>query len=332
VTASLRASPLIAVAAVLSASIAWSHHSVAEYDRSVLHELEGTLVDVQWRNPHVAFTLRETAADGSVVDWRLETSALYPLKRAGLTEELFAAGAKVRAAGWISTRRPTLMNVANMLLPSGEEVLFYAASRKRWSENTVGGEWQAELVTDNRRDLYRIWSPESFGAYQASTAAIDIELTPAAAALTPETSPIDPCRPQGMPGVMVNPLPIQFVDRGDHIELRLTAFGVVRRIDLAAPESPAPAPLSDLGKSVGTWVDNTLTIRTTRIGWPYLDDAGRPQSEGVEVVERYQMSSDGSRLAYTQTVTDPATLIAPMSVSWEFVDLGETQIEPLRCE
>ncbi len=35
-----------------------AHHSVAGYDRTTLHEIEGTLVDVRWRNPHVTFIVR----------------------------------------------------------------------------------------------------------------------------------------------------------------------------------------------------------------------------------------------------------------------------------
>ena len=48
-------------------------------------------------------------------------------------------------------------------------------------------------------------------------------------------------------------------------------------------------PLSDLGYSAGRWVGDTLEVRTTRVGWPYVDDDGRPQSTNVEILERFAL-------------------------------------------
>jgi hypothetical protein len=90
-------------------------------------------------------------------------------------------------------------------------------------------------------------------------------------------------------------------------------------------------PLSDLGYSVGRWIGATLEVRTTRIGWPYVDDDGRPQSQNVEIVERFSLLNDARLLRYTQTVTDPASLVEPMTVSWDLVDAGEKSIEPMGC-
>ena len=32
---------------------AFAHHASVEYDRSMLHEIEGELISVRWRNPHL---------------------------------------------------------------------------------------------------------------------------------------------------------------------------------------------------------------------------------------------------------------------------------------
>ena len=61
---------------VLPALVA-AHHSTAEYDRSAVHELEGELVGVRWRNPHVMFTVRVNRPDGEVEDWELASAAVY---------------------------------------------------------------------------------------------------------------------------------------------------------------------------------------------------------------------------------------------------------------
>jgi hypothetical protein len=42
--------------------------------------------------------------------------------------------------------------------------------------------------------------------------------------------------------------------------------------------------------------------------------------------------NDQRLLRYTQTVTDPAALAEPMTVSWDLIDAGEKSIEPVNCE
>ena len=311
---------------------ALAHHSVAAYDRSTLHEIEGTLVGVRWRNPHVAFTVRVSDPSGAAQDWELQAGAVYPHERAGLSEDVFSTGDSVRVAGWRSTQHPRLMIVSNMLLPSGQEALFYDVSRVRWSDDSVGGRWLSETVEGNPRGLYRIWSVADFGAYQDAARGLVIRQTAAAQANTPDASPLDPCVAQGMPATMMTPLPIEFIDRGDHIELQLTAFGVLRRIHLTPPENLEEIPLSDLGFSVGRWVDDTLEVRTTRVGWPYIDDEGKPQTEDVEILEQFSLIDSGNRLDYRQTVNDPESLLEPMTTGLEYADIGETTIDPLYCE
>lgn len=308
-----------------------AHHSTAEYDRNVIRELEGVLVGVRWRNPHVMFTVQVGDASGQTEEWELATGAVYAVERAGLVEDAFTVGEQVRVAGWPSTQRPTAMMVTNLLLPSGEEVLFSQGSRNRWSSNYYGGQWLSERVNREQLGLYRVWSVDR-GSYFDAVRGVEFRLTAAAQARMTETPQIDPCLPLGVPAVMLNPLPVEFVDLGDHIDLKLTPFEVVRRIDVSAQANPDDAPLSDLGYSVGQWVDDTLEVRTTRVGWPYVDDAGRPQTEDVEILERFSLVDDGNVLRYTQTVIDPESLVEPVTLSWDWIDIGEDSIEPLHCE
>jgi len=309
-----------------------AHHSFAEYDRSVVRELEGELTAVEWRNPHVKFTVRVNNPAGSTEDWSLETSAVYVLERAGITSNLFSLGHHVRVAGNTSGRRPLAMNVSNLLLPSGREILFYPSSRVRWSDETAGGQWLTREVNRERQGIFRVWSVADFDAYLDVARELDIRLTPAAQATRVERAPLDPCQPQGMPGTMLTPLPIEFIDRGDQIDLQLTTFSVVRQIHLSAPSDYASIPMTDLGYSHGRWRGDSLEVHTSRIAWPYLDDNGTPQTENVEVLETFSLIDNGGRLRYTQTVRDPGSLARPMVVSWDFIDIGESQVAPITCD
>jgi hypothetical protein len=160
---------------------------------------------------------------------------------------------------------------------------------------------------------------------------VSVKMTPSAQAKMATPPRLDPCRPQGMPGTMLNPLPMQFIDRGDHIDLQLTTFGVLRKIHMTDRRDGKAVPLSDLGYSAGRWNGDTLEVRTTRVGWPYVDDDGRPQSQNVEMLERFSLMNEGRLLRYTQTIADPAFLAEPMTVSWDLVDAGEKSIEPVGC-
>lgn len=310
-----------------------AHHSFAGYDRSVVRDMEGDVVDVHWRNPHVTFTVRAEDSDGEIRDWVLETSAPYVLQRSGLTSNMFSVGQRVRIAAWPSMQQPkSMLYVTNMLLPSGKEVLFLPKAPPRWSTDTTGSEWLSEPVSDEKEGIFRIWSVANFDAYLEAAGGIDFRLTPEAQALVPESPQFDPCKPQGMPGLMLSPLPFELIDRGDHIDLQMTDFGVLRRIDMTASPNTETIPSTDLGYSTGRLVNGSLQVRTTRVGWPYLDDTGRPQTENVEILEQFSLLDDGVRLRYTQTIRDPGSLIVPTTVSWDMVDIGETKIEPLRCE
>jgi len=319
------------LASLIFSAAAWAHHSNAEYDRTVLREFEGELVDVRWQNPHVMFRVRAAGAAGGVQDWELSGLPIFVLQRAGLARNMFAVGERVKVAGWASRARSSAMLVSNMLLPNGQEALFYPQSRLRWSDRPAGGRWTPEPVTSGRRGLYRIWSVADLGAYLKAALGVSIKLTPSAQAQMATPPRLDSCRPQGMPGTMLNPLPMEFIDRGDWIDLQLTTFGVLRRIHMTERDVKT-VPLSDMGHSVGRWIGETLEVRTTRVGWPYLDDDGRPQSQNVEIIERFSVVNDGRLLRYVQTVIDPASLVEPMTVSWDLIDAGEKSIEPLGCE
>jgi hypothetical protein len=322
------------LAAVLIVPAAFGHHSNAEYDRSVLREYEGELVEVRWRNPHVMFKLRTVSDGGPAQEWELGGLPILLLERAGLARDLFPVGARVKAAGWVSRTRSAML-VSNILLPSGEEALFYPQSRLRWSETAAGGRWAEEqqTIAADERSIYRVWAVADLGAYLRAAQAIVVRSTPAAQAKMAAIAPLfDQCRPQGMPGLMLNPLPIQFIDRGDHIDLQLATFGVVRTIEMTDRGDAVSPPLSNLGHSRGRWLDDTLEVRTTRLDWPYLDDEGRPQSPNVEIVETFALVDGGGRLRYTQTVIDPEYLLEPMTVSWEFSYAGDAATGRVACD
>jgi len=163
----------------------------------------------------------------------------------------------------------------------------------------------------------------------------DYPLTEAAkkkrAAFNPLTDSVAPgCRPKGMPTIMEQPYPLEFVRKGDAILLRLEEYDTVRTIDMKAPPA-GQRPKTLLGHSQGRWEGDTLVVATSGIAWSYFDPSGVPLGPSASIVERYTPSPDGTRLVLEMTVTDAATFTEPIKLQRTWVwRKGET-VKPYNC-
>jgi hypothetical protein len=109
--ADMRLGILVAAAAasVALGGSAHAHHSYAEFDRSAVITVEGTVEQVDWTNPHVIILVR--TAEGE--DFRIEWWGTQRLSRAGLPENPFAIGDQIALTG--SPHRDPQMRVLTLL-------------------------------------------------------------------------------------------------------------------------------------------------------------------------------------------------------------------------
>ena len=317
---------VLASSAVIFWSASGAHHSTAEYNHNSIVELEGELISVYWGNPHPRYTLKTTPSEGKEEFLELEGSAVYVLERLGVREQMLSEGAYVRVAGYRSTRRPQWFQVANMLLENGYEVLERGA-QPRWTqtpEDISASSGNSENAEQGQIGLFRVWSRAALGDGLDFG---ELPLTAEATIRRTEWHPVDDnpafqCITHGMPAIMPNPFPIEFIDSGDSIVLSLSNT-VIRTIHLSQDLDPSTVAVTKQGYSIGRWDGQVLDIRTTRIDWPYFDDNGTPQSERVELVESFTLSEDGSRLDYEITVTDPGVFTRPVMSRVTYAALGE---------
>ena len=319
----------IAAAVVVPAALASSahaHHSMSEYDRNVITEFEGEVVQVSWTNPHILLWVETPDESGEPIVWELEGSAVSAQRRRGLVGAQVSVGDQVRVAGWPSVVRPEHMQVTNVLLPDGVELLVGGAREPRWADSAIGGERNlvdpARAAAATGEGIFRVWS-QGTGAWYF-TGRSDYELTESAAAAKAgwddiEDNPIMQCVPPGMPGLMGNPYPMEFIQRDGYIELRFEEFDALRTIHTEDAGDPADMAYSHMGYSVGHWEGDTLVVRTTRINWDYFDRQGAPMTTDVVVEERFTVVEDGNRLNYLMTVTDPAILVQPFVWDAHFI-------------
>lgn len=314
------------VVSLLVGAGAFAHHASAPfYDHGRIIEVEGEITDVLWQNPHILFKMR----DDEGRDWDIETTSVSVLRRWGLVADVVTPGTRVRLAGSAGRLSDTAMWVSNMLLPSGEEVLF--ASTPRWSDQTIGEDMRGEVTGNSELGLFRVWTSAS-RLWNADYPLTEYAREARSAWHPIENEPTANCAPKGMAFIMENPYPMEFVDAGDEILLRIEEYDLVRTIHMseeAARQVPAP---SLLGHSVGRWEGDTLVVETTRIDYPHFDKTGIPQTDAVRNLERFSVSEDGSTLQYSVTVTDPAIFTEPVVMTKEWVWRPGETVEPYDCQ
>ena len=79
---------------------AFGHHSeTAEFDQNVPVKVTGTIVKVEWLNPHVWFYVDVPDAKGNVTTWGFSGAPPGALMRRGITKDVLKIGAVVNVEG-----------------------------------------------------------------------------------------------------------------------------------------------------------------------------------------------------------------------------------------
>lgn len=336
-----------AAATVLTFAVsanALAHHSFAGfYDLSRIEEIEGRVQAVSWRNPHGSMIVEVTAPDGQSTNWQIETGSISVLRVRGFDRDVVKVGDRVRIAGEPSLRDDNGLYARNVLLPSGEEVLLSIGVEPRWSGASADAtlaeaEFDRDVAAQARRratGLFRVWStvfedPESFPMFKGGYPLTDAALAKKAE-WDPESVIQQGCAFKGMPALMVTPYPVEFIDRGDRIEMRFEEEDAVRIIHLD-PGATKPDDFESVyGFSRGRWEGDTLVVETDSISAEFFDYEGTPQSPDARYVERFVPVDDSSRLNYRITVVDPATFTETFDLSRYFAWRPELVVNAYDC-
>jgi len=300
-------------------SHALAHHAFVEFDRSQVVEVEGEVISVLWANPHIRFSVRSTDADGTETVWNVEGSSLSILSRMGITADFIPPGESIRVAGSPARSGAPRMTVSNVLV-GGVEIALGSRSTPRWEETAVGTDHNlmAGGTVSDDNTIFRVWSTDGDDPHSNTPGFWpgDYPLTEAARIAQSQWVPIagSECEPKGMPTIMEQPYPIEFVEAGTDVVLRIEEYDTVRTIHMGDAESGQALEKSLLGYSRGRWEDSTLVVETSDIDWMYFDKVGIPQGDAMSIVERFTPSEDGSRLEYAMTVTDSEVFTEPVSL------------------
>jgi hypothetical protein len=118
------------------------------------------------------------------------------------------------------------------------------------------------------------------------------------------------CLPPGMPGIMGQPYPYEFLLTPGQVTIVGEAYMIVRHIytdGRPLPEDPDP---TFFGSSVGHWEGKTLVAESVGFSPETEIAPGIPHSDKMRIVERFQLL-DPDTMQITTTVIDPMALTHP---------------------
>jgi hypothetical protein len=170
-------------------------------------------------------------------------------------------------------------------------------------------------------DFTGVWEVGLGGGGRGRGAAQGPSLTPAAAAkrkelqsLGREDNQTANCVPPGMPGIMGQPYPMEFLLTPGKVTIVIEAYTQVRHIYTDGRPLPEDPDLKFHGTSVGRWEGNALVVDT--IGFSPLTELAPnvPHGDKMRIRERFTLTGPDTMTIET-TVTDPDVLTAPFTTT-----------------
>ena len=113
---------LLSAAGILlvASTSAWAHHSfAAEFDQNDKVDVTGTIVKVQWENPHAHFSLSVKDASGKETLWDFETGSPNALARRGVTRHALKEGDTIHVTGYRAKDHSFLASAGTVTFADG---------------------------------------------------------------------------------------------------------------------------------------------------------------------------------------------------------------------
>ena len=138
------------------------------------------------------------------------------------------------------------------------------------------------------------------------------------------------CLPNGMPQIMRQPYPIEFIYSPGRVTIFAETYSQARRIYLNTDFPKNPEPLFN-GNSIGHWEGDTLVVDTIGFSPETEIAAGVPHNDKMHITERIHLLSP-TRIMIDTTITDPGVLSAPYTYSQAYDKKPDWHIREYVCE
>lgn len=239
------------------------------------------------------------------------------LPRIILITALLAAGPA--SAQWFHVATPGIPRA-----PDGKPNLTAPASRGPDGKPVLNGIWQmnGKYLQNIAADMkpgevpYQPWAAQLFKARQDGALG--------------KTDPAARCIP-GMPKLDALPYPFKIIETPGMVMMLFEGFTTYRQIFTDGRELPKDPNPTWFGYSVGKWegddwVVNTIGIKEST----WLDNAGRPHSDALHLIERFQRRDFG-HMDILLTIDDPKAYTKPWTVKEDLRLIPDTELLEYVC-
>jgi len=139
------------------------------------------------------------------------------------------------------------------------------------------------------------------------------------------------CLPPGMPGIMGQPYPMEFLITPGKVTIVIEAYTQVRHIYTDGRPLPSDPDPKFFGTSVGKWEGDTLVVET--VGFSPITQlaANTPHSDKMRITERFRLTGPDVMTIDT-TVIDAEALTAPWTSSRTLIRHRDWTISEYICE
>lgn len=314
---------LLIVATIATISFAIStnahHSSNPHFDKALNVNVSGVITELKLVNPH-AYIYFDVEQDGEMVNWRCELSSGSQLKRKGWTTDLLAPGETITVAGNPARREDNVCFLNTLTLANGQEVgrggSFvdlptdgYQAAEKTSTEG------RPAVLANGQPNIQGPWITLSFGR----NAKEGIKPTYVSTAAGKEAmqgydmaydDPILQCHYLNLINGWIHDANVNdIIQTDDTVTLQYGFMDVVRTVHLNQDQHPENITPSSEGYSIGKWDGDTLVVHTKGFAEGVLNHFdGQKHSTQMEVIERFSVNPENTRLYRDYTVVDPLYL------------------------
>lgn len=303
-----------AVVLLLVTLPATAHHGAALFDLGREITLEGVVTRVEWGNPHVYIEVETRADPADTTVWMIEGSSASLARRVGWSPESLEAGDRVTVVA--NPGRNTERKLIRGVSFTKEDGTLLAVPNLR-SVQVLTPEPPARLVAS---DLSGTWisDPSSPRSQYPDSWPLTAKGIATLESYDESLNPFNDCVPLAAPWLMVSTGFVKGIEiREEAVVIR--AADAVRMIHMDV-ESHDGAQFTIQGHSLGRWEDEELVVDTTHFS-DHLFGYGRGLASGTQkhLIERFALSSDGSRLNYSFQVDDPEYLTGRVVGTFDLV-------------